>query len=241
MVAGLLTIAGLGCGGAAATAPAPRRAVVTIPPAPQREVRAVGLESEMETRGITGSLDRYAVSQALDPRNEDFARCFYDRGRRVRGLGGSIRLQFRVDPTGRVLSVHPIDSTLGDRQLERCMMDVGSTTRFPRPNGNAEAQFAWSMNLDPSDGTSHPMTWDPGVVQAVVRQRRHELMNRCEPRGSGAIQVTAYVSPRGRVVAAGAAAADAEVDQDLDCIVDAVRRWRMPGPRRRAKVTFDVR
>ena len=197
--------------------------------------------STMETRGLTGSLSTIEVRRALEPRLEAFGGCFAPHTRRLRALGGRLELRFEVAVDGHVTKVQPIDSTVGHRDVERCVLEVAAATRFPRPHGG-EAQFTWPLELDPPDHIRHPVTWDPSRVRGVVRRRGARVLRICRPPHSDAqYQVTTYVSRRGRVLSAGAAAREPGADTELDCVVRAVRRWRMPAAgRRQAKVTFEI-
>jgi TonB family protein len=192
----------------------------------------------METQGLTGSLSTAAVRGAIEPRLDDFAICFARHGRRLRTLGGRIELKFTIATDGRVDDVHAIDSTVGHRAVERCVVDVAADVRFPRPQGGV-AEARWPLELDPPEHLRHPVTWDPGRVRGVVRRRGARLLREC--RVDGSFQVTTYVSRRGRVIAAGAVAPEPVADEHLDCVARAVRQWRMPRSQRLAKVTFDLR
>jgi hypothetical protein len=194
----------------------------------------------MQTRGLTGSLATDEVSGALAPKHEAFARCFATRTRRLPMLAGRVTLAFRVAIDGRVAQVHPIDSTVGHREVERCIVDVAASVRFPRPHGGT-ADFVWPLEMDPPRGVREAVTWDPGRVRRIVRARGRRVLERCGAEGSD-IQVTTYVSRRGRVISAGASTPDGSGVGSLDCVAHAVRRWRMPRSRhRRAKVTFSLR
>ena len=89
-----------------------------------------------------------------------------------------------------------------------------------------------------AEPSREPTTWDPSRVARVVRRRARRARNRCEIAED--VQVTAYVSRRGRVVSAGAATTTEEDAARLDCIAEQVRRWPMPRAARLAKVTFDL-
>ena len=60
----------------------------------------------------------------------------------VRLLRGRVELAFRVDRDGGVRWVYPRASTVGDRDTERCLIDIATVMRFQRPRG-CEAEFAY--------------------------------------------------------------------------------------------------
>lgn len=230
-----------GCAG-----PAPAAESTTSLRASRTEVvEAAGLDEgpvarHMSVSGITGSLSAVDVQRALEPRNEDFARCFLARSARFHELSGQVRIFVRVSTDGTVERAYAEDSTLGDRQVEQCVVQVASTTRFPRPRGGGSAELRWPLQIDPPSGVRHPITWDSERVARVVEREGRGVLARCMPEGgAGAVQVTAYVRGN-RVVSVGAAVTDEALVGSMDCVADAVRRWRLPSTPRMAKVTFDL-
>jgi TonB family protein len=248
LIAAAVTLGGvIGCGGGAEVAVRRRPRLVArvdVPPPPMRRQQQVEVHSgRMQVAGLTGSLTPYEVREALEERGEAFGGCFMRQARRLRGLGGRITMAFHVDAQGRVQWARAIDSTIGHRQVERCVVSVAAQTQFPRPHGGGAADFTWPLELDPPDGVSEPTTWDPSRVSGVVRRHGARVLETCVADGNAStqIQVTTYVSRSGRVIAAGAVAAREQMDDaSLDCVAGAVRRWRMPRSARAAKVTFDI-
>lgn len=227
----------------AATATTSLRASRTEPAAAEVE-EAPPSSRQMSVSGITGSLSAVEVQRALAPRNEAFARCFLDRSAHFHELSGQVRIFVRVATDGTVERAYPEDSTLGDREVERCVAEVASATRFPRPRGGGAAELRWPLHIDPPSNVRNPITWDSERVARVVEREGREVLSRCMPDGgNGApatVQVTAYV--RGsRVVSVGAAVTDETLVESMDCVADAVRRWRLPSTPRMAKVTFELR
>ncbi len=230
----------VGCGGGEVVVRPAVTARVAAPLTAASETRIPEPAPEMQTHGLTGSLSTVEVQRALEPRAAALGRCFADHGGRLRTLGGRIELAFHVAPDGTVESVHAVDSTVGHRAVERCIVEVARETRFPRPHGGA-ADFSWPLELDPPDDVRHPETWDPSRVGPVVRRRGRAVLERCAHDHPGPFQVTTYVSRSGRVLAAGAIALEPLPDEPLDCVAGQVRLWRMPRGRRQAKVTFELR
>ncbi|HEX2677474.1 MAG TPA: hypothetical protein VHM19_12560, partial [Polyangiales bacterium] len=65
-------------------------------------------------------------------------------------------------------------------------------------------------------------------------------LDACSP-GDARYELTAYVSPGGSVLAAGASTDSPEAADKLDCLTDAVKSWKMPDPGSyAAKVTFSL-
>lgn len=186
--------------------------------------------------GLMGTIPREEVEDALNPRMPRFMRCFEQRLGDVEFLAGDIRMAFRISLEGAVLWVYPAESSIGDREVEQCVLGVARAARFPRPRGG-EAEFAWGFGFDAPDDVRPPLSWEPdalgrrlGDVPALARE--------CSARGH---EVTVYIEPGGRVLAAGGSAPSAEAEPGLDCILERVRGWAMPDPGSyAAKVTFPV-
>jgi hypothetical protein len=191
----------------------------------------------VEVSGLLGTIRQDQVRGTLEPRMRDFAGCLEARTHTFEALGGEIRLSFRIRTDGSVAWVYPSASTIGDREAERCILEVASRARFPRPHGG-EAEFSWGFGIDPPADVRPPLEWDAAQVVPVLARGAPDLASRCRVHG---VRVTAYIAPGGRVIAAGASTPDPDSLERVDCVLDAVRRLAMPDPGSyAAKVTFTV-
>ncbi len=192
-------------------------------------------------QGIHGTLAPFDVKITMEKQGKAFAKCHEPRARRVPSLAGALEFNIRVLSTGEVADVNVRQSDVGDRVLERCFSEVIRNTRFPAPRGG-EATVQWQMELAPGRKHREPEAWDSERIEKVLKKNRPELIEACDLKRAGSITVTAYVSKRGKVVAAGVAAPDERSDEALDCIADELRSWPMPKPRKGiAKVSFPLR
>jgi hypothetical protein len=188
--------------------------------------------------GLMGTIRRDQVENTMNPRMDRLARCFSARMGAVEWLGGDIRLGFRVHTDGTVAWVYPIETNIGDRETEQCILDVAGRAHFPRPRGG-EAEFTWGFGLDPADDIRPPLNWGEESLGDRADDVA-EVARDCGVHGDYAI--TAYVEPGGAVLAAGGSAPAAEQLETLDCVLEAVRAWEMPDPGSyAAKITFTVR
>lgn len=231
----ILCIAGIlwvGCGGAEAVSSAK-------PPSAQIGAEELGdSENDMEVSGTLGTLPTHLIQQRLEPKLPSFQNCFVERSRQVEYIAGLIELYFRVKLDGSVRSVFPRGSTVGDRETERCILEIASRTRFPSPRGGGEAEFAWQFEVDPLQDVRPPVAWESERASSALRQHAGSVRG-C--RKSARYTVTAYVAPGGTVITAGAAASAFEGSDSLDCVAEAVRSWAMPDPGSYpAKVTFSI-
>ncbi len=192
----------------------------------------------MEIEGLMGTISEVAVSRALEPRMGRFAQCFANRYDDLDMVGGRIQFSFRIKTDGSVLWVYPHASTIGDRETETCLLSVAEGTRFERPHGG-EAEFDWPLAFDPPDDVRPPFNWDAERATDVIVEHGPAVLESC---GSGPYLVTAYVSPGGEVMAAGASTVDQTAAGDLDCVATAIGEWTMPDPGSYpAKITFELR
>ena len=209
---------------------------LTSEPDPQADKR----ERNVAVQGIVGTLSNFDVRVTMEKHGKAFAKCHETRARKVPALAGSIEFRVHVRQSGEVSDVQVRASDLGDRALERCMSEVITAATFPPPHGG-EADVSWNMSLARSRGRA-PELWDAERVQNVLRKNQSDLLQACDVHRAGPFTVTAYVSPRGKVLAAGVAALKASTPEQFDCIAEELRSWPMPKPRKGiAKVSFPLR
>lgn len=191
----------------------------------------------LSVEGLRGTLSQYEIQNALEPRMPKFSRCVQKRAGDVEWVSGAVEFQFLVGLDGRVKRVFPSKSSMGDRDTERCMLDVAQATRFPPPRGG-EAEFAWSLEVPIDPDVREPVSWTAADVQGALVDALPQLKAQC---GGSAYHVTAYVDTEGRVVAAGAATGDEASAESLDCVAQAVQSLSFPSPGSyAAKLSFPV-
>lgn len=187
--------------------------------------------------GIRGTLSQDEIKNALEPRMLRFARCVQQRSSEVEWLSGGVTIEFHVKLDGKVAKAYPRESSLGDRATERCVIEVAEAVRFPQPRGG-EADFTWSFEV-PLDGSiREPVSLPDDAIASAIGGQTGALTSSC---GAGSYGVTAYLSPEGKVVAAGASTNDADSADQLDCVASAVQGFTFPSPGSyAAKIRFSV-
>lgn len=215
-----------------------------------------------------GSIDERAVEETFFNLGRKLEVC-HARGRdRVEYLAGDVKVFLRIDTGGRVRYGYFEESTLGDRETEKCLLDLFAATPWPKPEGGeAEVRngFGW-----PAGGERPPTPWGPEKVMTAIDADADvkKSIAACKEGASGDFIVTAYVEPgevehgsgsgvgkrsgkggqkgaktgeRGVFKAIGIAAPDKEGAEKVDCIVDALRDLSLPSPGSyAAKVTFPL-
>ncbi len=205
------------CGGASSGTEPPRSVPSSQRPPPSPSAP----EDEVQVEGLMGTIPPHAVEQTLGLRLQRFATCFTRHGSGFDVLGGRMVLAFRIARSGEVRWVHPRESTVGDRDTERCVVQVARRVRFPRPQGG-EAEASWSFQMDPPEGVRPPVSLHASQFEPLTAAHSVALRSTCGP---GPFRVTAYVAPGGTLLRLGAAAASPEAAARLDCVLDQVRTW----------------
>ncbi len=176
------------------------------------------------------------VAKAFNTLGGPIAACIQQGAQRVRELGGKFLISLRVDREGSATWAYLSESTLGDRETERCIVDLVRAAEWPRPKGG-EGLATRSLEIDPG---SPPVLWEEKRIQSAIR-RNANAFAKCRKGRRGAFVATAYVRPNGRILAAGMQQPDHESDEIADCLVGAIRKMGFGSPgRRAAKVTFQV-
>lgn len=227
----------LGCGGSAPPPANPAK----LAPAPEAKAPPKPAASRgVEVTGLEGTLQAYDVRETMNRRLDALAACQQERIRRVRHLAGSIELAIHVRTDGSVSRADVIESDLGDVATERCIAQVTLETRFPRPHGG-EADVKWNMTLDPL-GRPASGSYEETQLAEHLELNLPDLAEHCEmTRRSPTVNVTAYVAPSGKVIAAGASSAAQGQDALLTCAAEQVGSWRLPRVSSVAKVQLEAR
>jgi hypothetical protein len=229
-LAALLALAAA-CGGAAPEAKAPEP-VTAPPPEPERPKLAVAQE--------LGSIDADEVQRTWKRLRADFDGCRKAGQERVEYLHGDAKFFIRVGPDGAVKWTFLEDSTLGDRETEKCLLGVITATPWPKPEGG-DAEVRNSFGFDP-DGRP-PASWSSDKIAAILGKNDKDL-HRCKGHEKATFHVTLYVAPShkdGKVQAVGATVNSKDGADKIDCIVGEVKSWKMPSPGSwGAKVEFKI-
>jgi len=183
-----------------------------------------------------GGMNQEAVEAtftSIQPRVLD---CVAQGATRVREIGGSFVISLRIDSAGKARWAHLAESTLGDRQTERCVLDVARETLWPQPLGGeglARRQFEVDAGVE-------PVEWEPKKIKSAMA-RMIEKVAPCRKGQPGTFVATAYVRPNGRVFAAGVAPPRENAEDAADCVAKELQKMVFGSPgRKAAKVTFKL-
>lgn len=179
-----------------------------------------------------GRMERKDVERALAPHLGDLTACFADAVGTRRWLGGTVSIRWDLEADGSLVQVALAESDLGNREIERCLLEVASRPTFPPPKGNAAADFSIPIEFPAG---REPMWWDEEVGDAMVRRLVPQL-DACAAESDGVVPeqalVTAYVTAPGKVESVGFATTGLTGLPALwaDCAERTVLTWRLSDP-----------
>ena len=79
-----------------------------------------------------GSIDERAVERKFDELQGKLEGCHKQGRSRVEYLAGDVKVFLRIGKDGRVKYSFFEESTLGDRETEKCLLDLFAELRFSR-------------------------------------------------------------------------------------------------------------
>ncbi|HKP59146.1 MAG TPA: AgmX/PglI C-terminal domain-containing protein [Polyangiales bacterium] len=224
------------------TAPAKASASASSAGAAAAEFAAAdAATSKIKVHGLTGTLNKGDVHQTMEARQNLFDACIQESRRTLRWVSGGIKFAFKVDGEGRIMELRPLASTIGHRDLERCLTEAVLSTQFPKPSGRATAEFTWGMAVDPATQKSFDEA-KAKIMARVARKEAKETFGSCEiKRRKARFRITAYIAAGGHLLSAGAVPTPFTAEDKVDCVLDQFSKWHMPKVKKASKVSFDLR
>lgn len=133
-------------------------------------------------------------------------------------LGGSLTLTLRTHRDGTVKWVFVKDGDLGDRTIERCVVESVRAANWGEPVDAKEGEIrgktvGWQNDED------EPVAVDAGRVLPAIDKLRGKISAcRAEAGAKGKIRATFYVGAKGKPLSVGFAVDDAAGDAAADCL-----------------------
>ena len=183
-------------------------------------------KDNMTVTGTLGTIPQRKIHSVLEGKLGTFQRCFSKAASRVEFIGGEVEFAFVVDSQGLVTSVHLRKSRVGDRETERCLLDVAAAAKFPEPKGGEGAEFSWGFEMESHPDIRPPVELDGARVAAECPDLM-KAISACNPEP---LEITAYVDRGGKPMAAGVSTAGFQAPSVLDCVAEAVTTATLPDP-----------
>ncbi len=190
-------------------------------PAPKAEdpYKSMTVDNEI------GVMDTDDVEATIQEHFDDVRGCYARAGKAQKYAGGKVLLRFMVAGDGTTEDVRVLESTLGNYDVERCLVEVGRHIKFHAPNGNKPSTFEYPVEFRSSTG-AEVLDIDGPKVEHDLAHLLPQLAA-CGSVADGQVNAIVWVEPNGVAGSVGLAA-EAEVDEDAgDCVVHAIRGFHM--------------
>ena len=187
-----------------------------------------------------GVLDTEDVEATMRDHFDEVRGCYQRAGKAQRYAGGRVMLRFLVGGTGIAQDVLVIESTLGNYDVERCLVEVGRRIAFHAPTGNKPTSFEYPVEFRSTNQLA--------VLEVDGVKLDHDLtlflpqLAVCGQLAAADASAIIYIEPNGFPGSVGLSAAST-LDEDVgDCMVQTIRRWKMSStlPGRVMRATFSI-
>ena len=247
----LLILCLVACGGSSKPAPKP------VEPPPTPVAKRVPIEEPednepqdgVEIKSTRGRMDQAAIEAWREANTAALSECYTSRVGRRKWLGGRIVIHWDVDKTGEIKKVVLAESDLGNRTVEKCLLDLAKAGQFGKPIGGA-ADFSLPLEFSAKGSL---LSWDEDQALRAVGGQLATLDECAIPETAGMkkppkrspkapplkkvplpkdVVVTIYVGPGGKAQSIGFSSAKTEIDDDwAECAEKLAMNWRLTDPR----------
>lgn len=194
-------------------------------------------KNALEMGGELGALDEKKADEIFASLLPAFERCLKEGAAQVEFLGGAVNFFVKVDLEGNV-HTHLEESTLGDRETERCMLSAIRKKTWPKPVGGEVGYARKSFDFDPPNDVRAPEEW-PSDRATEALEKISSKIDSCKDGVRGKFGATMYVDTSGKVLAVGVTPPDETGEESVDCLVGVLKDAKMPSPGSwPAKVSF---
>ncbi|CAN5698134.1 hypothetical protein BH11MYX4_BH11MYX4_57390 [soil metagenome] len=141
-----------------------------------------------------GSIDEKKVAQAFASLVSGPLETCHKQGRdRIELLTGDVKVFLRIDGNGKMRYGFFEDSTLGDRDTEKCILGVFAAASWPKPEGG-EAEVRSGFGWGPG-GEREPTSWPSDKVTSALLDAKdvRRSIEKCKAGVKADFAVTAYV------------------------------------------------
>ncbi len=197
---------------------------------------------KMQMQSELGSIDQAEVEKVLQKAQGKLQECHKRGLKHTDYLAGDVKIFLRISEQGRVKYAYLEESTLGDRDTERCMLTALEAQAWPAPEGG-EAEVRKGLGFDAPGDVRAPTSWPSDKIVQALGKAEDEL-HKCRHGVSGTFKATVYVEPdgkHGKVHAVGVTPPNKDGSDKVDCMVRALKSMKVPSPGSyAAKVTFSL-
>ncbi len=213
----------------AAQGEAPKRAPPASDPAPSMKV-----DNEM------GVLETADVEDTLQARFDDVRACYERAGKAREYAGGRVVLHFLVDGTGHAEDVWVVESSLGNYDVERCLVEVGRSVVFAAPSGHKATTFDYPVEFRSTKGVD-VLDIDGLKIDRDLAVFLPQLAA-CGRIAKEPVNAIMYIEPSGFPGSVGLASGSALDESAGHCAVRTIQRWKMSAtlPGKMLRANFSI-
>ncbi|MBK7586353.1 MAG: AgmX/PglI C-terminal domain-containing protein [Myxococcales bacterium] len=218
----------------------------------------------IQVDGDVGGLDQDAVDAVVASASGAVDRCWEQGVARNELVAGTLQLVLGIGRDGRTVHGYVKQSSLGEGEMERCMLDALSKRTFPKPVGGKVGVVRTSLSFELERDVRAPTPWASPKVSEVLSNAANEL-SACKHGATGAFSATVYVkqvelpppdagdgdsgadaadagpSFVGAAISVGVAAPDEQAWGAVPCLAGVLSRAVYPTPGSwPAKLTFEL-
>jgi len=152
---------------------------------------------------------------------------------------GRIVVRTRVNHSGTVKWTYLKETNLGDRDVEKCILEAVRNTKWPIPEGGEDGIAEQELPFE-TIAVRPPGDWAASKVQKTVSKASSSFAT-CRNGSVGSFVATAIINKDGTVASVGIQQPDETADDITDCMVGVIRSLSFPKTGSwPAKVSFDV-
>jgi TonB family protein len=202
-------------------------------------------EADPNPAGMTidnelGVLDTEDVEATMRDHFDDIRGCYHRAGKAQRYAGGRVMLRFMVGGDGIAQDVLVIESTLGNYDVERCLVEVGRRIAFHAPTGHKATTFEYPVEFRSTNQLA--------VLEVDGMKLDHDLsvllpqLAVCGKLAAEDASAIIYIEPNGFPGSVGLSAGST-LDEDVgDCMVQTIRGWKLSAtlPGHVMRATFSI-
>src|SRR5205823_2993452 len=167
-----------------------------------------------------GSIDPNVAKARFDAIKGQWNDCYAAEHEKNESLAGMIKFTIRTNKDGSVKWAYVTSTDLGDREVERCVIESVKQQNFGPPMDAKEGEikeksYGWELDGD----EDRPA--DPGDVSQVwpALKKAQKKISECRSKNEaqGTFTATIYVAPKGKPKSVGVAVSDPTGDAAIDC------------------------
>ncbi|HXJ23564.1 MAG TPA: TonB family protein [Polyangia bacterium] len=179
----------------------------------------------MSLSSEVGVVDSADVEATIQDHFDEVRGCYARAGKAQKYAEGKVLLRFLIAGDGAAQDVWVLESSLGNYDVERCLVEVGRRIHFNAPAGNKATTFEYPVEFRSSTGVA--------VLDIDHTKAEHDVatlmpqLAACGRIADEDVNAIVYIEPNGLPGSVGLAGA-AALDEDAgDCVVQTIRGWRL--------------